>query len=307
MASSPSSDTIAEADLTDLSMGLGDDYATTMSDIGVIRLMHAPTTMLPPPMVWWGTSWMPPRRHQSEKTFNRSQALLNRSYCRWITDIKNATADIDSVLFAPIADLEERVRTSLAKTSRDLGLSNSYQGSWNALASLQMLYPHAQDSHVLEKVFVDLTTRESGDMNLEFLVFTLSEMIKGEFSYLAAAPEDFCTEEVVTALLRAQFRAREMLLFVGLVTEDGGTERLRSSFAREQEEQYRFIMSTCGNGTGGSEHLIKKVEDSTVVDQSPRPKRKVLRYFFNLSVLYFGGFEANDANATNRTVIESCR
>ncbi|MEM8679432.1 MAG: hypothetical protein AAGF97_08775 [Planctomycetota bacterium] len=42
---------IAESDLTDLTGGMGDDYATTLSDVGVIRLMHAPTTMLPPPMI----------------------------------------------------------------------------------------------------------------------------------------------------------------------------------------------------------------------------------------------------------------
>lgn len=42
---------ISESDLTDLTLGAGDDYVTSLSDVGVVRLMHAPTTVIPPPPI----------------------------------------------------------------------------------------------------------------------------------------------------------------------------------------------------------------------------------------------------------------
>ena len=42
---------ISQADLLDINMGAGDNFVTTMSDVGVVRLFHATNPELPPPAI----------------------------------------------------------------------------------------------------------------------------------------------------------------------------------------------------------------------------------------------------------------
>ena len=80
------------------------------------------------------------------------------------------------------------------------------QKTWNSLASNELLFKHSSNDAV-KKLFLELTsTSRMGDKNLEFIVYTFSEMIRGELSYFAIAPEKFCSDRVVQALLQAQER-----------------------------------------------------------------------------------------------------
>ena len=42
---------ISQVDLLDVNMGGGDDFLTTMSDVGIVRLFHATNPELPPPAI----------------------------------------------------------------------------------------------------------------------------------------------------------------------------------------------------------------------------------------------------------------
>lgn len=42
---------ISETDLMDVTMGMGDDFATTLGDVGIVRLLHSPDGTLPPPPI----------------------------------------------------------------------------------------------------------------------------------------------------------------------------------------------------------------------------------------------------------------
>ena len=96
---------------------------------------------------------------------------------------------------------------------------------------------------------------------MEFIVYTFSEMIRGELSYFQLSPSRFCNEAVITGLIQAQMRAREMLAYLGIITDDKtlSGERLKQEFTEEQQKQNSYIFLVCQDYLPDSEIKIEKL------------------------------------------------
>jgi len=154
--------------------------------------------------------------------------------------------------------------------------------TWLSLASMELIYTSMPNSSLLRFAFLDLSTRPSGEKNLDVVTFALTEAAVGQESYLAASKDVYCRPSAVLAMTKAQMRAREMLIFAataGLSLEEANLERklLAKEFGQDQELKEAYLAEVC-------EH--KYVDDVTKRKNMLRHSHKSLKPYHRMSDYY---------------------
>lgn len=94
-------------------------------------------------------------------------------------------------------------------------------------------------------------------------------MIRGEWSYFSLSPTRFCNQETIASILKAQMKAREMLLFTEIISGNlGNPDSMTKDFQNEQSLQNKFVQEICKNDFQYDEQNVDLLKEKVGVENT---------------------------------------